>query len=138
MDIERIDPPGTGFPGMSQAVRAGDWLHVSGQVAVRDGAVVGIDDPGAQAAQCFANIAAVLAAAGTGLDTVVKLVCYLTERRAYAGFAEVRNALFAAHPPASSVVVVNELLLPGLLMEIEAIAWSPRTQAHPDAEERRR
>lgn len=138
MDIERIDPPGMAFTGMSQAVRAGDWLQVSGQVAIRDGAVVGVDDPAAQAEQCFANIATVLAAAGARPESVVKLVCYLTERSAYAGFAAVRNRLFGGHPPASSVVVVKELLLPGLLMEIEALAWSPRPHIHADGQETRR
>lgn len=135
MDIERIDPPGMAFAGMSQAVRAGDWLQVSGQVALREGAVVGADDPVAQAEQCFANIGTVLAAAGADLSAVVKLVCYLTERNAYAGFAAVRNRLFAGHAPASSVVVVKELLLPGLLMEIEALAWLPVADTHPIAGE---
>jgi enamine deaminase RidA (YjgF/YER057c/UK114 family) len=122
MDINRIDPEGMRFTGMSQATVTDGWIHVSGQVAVRDGSVVGIGDPHAQAEQCFANIATVLGQAGTELDRVVKLTCFLADKSAYAGFAEVRNRLFAAHPPASSVVIVKELLLPELLMEIEAIA----------------
>jgi len=124
MSIERFDPPGMQFTGMTQAARAGGWLQVSGQVALRDGALVGAEDPHAQAEQCFANIATVLASAGARLDQVVKLTCFLTDRRAYAGYAEVRNRLFAAHPPASSVVIVSALLMPGLLMEVEAVAWT--------------
>lgn len=126
MSIERIDPPGARFAGMSQGCEAGGWLHVSGQVALREGVVVGIDDPAAQARQCFDNIEAVLRAAGLEARHVVKLTCFLVDKSAYAGFAEVRNRRFADHPPASSVVIVKELLLPGLLMEIEAVAWRGR------------
>jgi enamine deaminase RidA (YjgF/YER057c/UK114 family) len=126
MNIERFDPEGMRFTGMSQATVADGWIHVSGQVALEGGALVGPDDPTAQAEQCFANMIAVLASAGAGPEHVVKLVCYLTERSAYGGFAAVRNRIFAAHPPASSVVIVKELLVPGLLMEVEAIAWNPR------------
>ena len=122
MGIDRIDPEGMRFTGMSQATSADGWIHVSGQVALSGGTLVGENDPQAQAEQCCANILSVLAAAGAGPEHVVKLVCYLTERSAYAGYAAVRNRVFHAHPPASSVVIVKELLIPGLLMEIEAIA----------------
>ena len=126
MSIERFDPEGMRFSGMSQAACADGWIHVSGQVALAGGALVGADDPGAQAEQCFANILSVLASAGAGPEHVVKLVCYLTQREAYGGYAAVRNRIFAAHPPASSVVIVKELLAPRLLMEVEAVAWKPR------------
>ncbi len=122
-DIGRFDPPGMRFPGMSQAVRAGGWITVSGQVALKDGKVVGIGDPAAQARQCFANIEAALAAAGAALSDVVTLRCYLTDPSAYAGYAEVKNVLFANHPPASTTVIISALLLPELLMEVEAAAW---------------
>ena len=132
MAISRIDPPGMAFTGMSQVVVADGWLQVSGQVALREGQIVGLGDPSAQAEQCFANLLGVLEAAGAGPAQVVKLVCYLTERSAYAGYAAVRNRLFAAHPPASTVVIVKELLMPGLLMEVEALARLPAT---PDPHE---
>jgi 2-iminobutanoate/2-iminopropanoate deaminase len=122
-DIERFDPPGARFAGMSQAVRAGDWIMVSGQVALKDGEVVGIGDPAAQARQCFANIEAALAEAGATMTDVVTLRCYLTDKAAYAGYAEVKNVLFTIHPPASTTVIISALLLPGLLMEVEAAAW---------------
>jgi enamine deaminase RidA (YjgF/YER057c/UK114 family) len=124
-DISRFDPPGMTFPGMSQAVRAGGWVTVSGQVALKDGKVVGVGDAAAQARQCFANIAASLEAAGSAMGEVVSLRCFLTAKSAYGGYAEVKNALFAENPPASTAVIVSELLLPDLMMEIEAVAWSP-------------
>lgn len=126
--IERSNPPGMGFPGMSQAVRCGEWITVSGQIALRDGQVVGAGDPAEQARQCFANIEAALEAAGAALADVVNLRCYLTTRDAYGGYAGVKNALFADNPPCSTAVIVSGLLLPDLLMEVEATAFVPMAQ----------
>jgi len=123
MSVERCNPPGMVYTGMSQAVKAGGWIHVSGQVALRDGAVVGIGNAEQQAEQCFANIATVLAAANAKLEHVVKITCYLTDKEAYGGFATARNRLLTAQAPASTVVIVKELLMPELLMEVEAVAW---------------
>ena len=121
--IERFDPPGTRFQGMSQAVRAGDWITVSGQVALKDGNVVGVGDAAAQARQCFANIEVALAEAGASLGNIVSSRCYLVGKTAYEGYAQIKNMLFTDHPPASTTVIISALLLPELLMEIEAVAW---------------
>jgi enamine deaminase RidA (YjgF/YER057c/UK114 family) len=110
------------FPGMSQAVDCGDQVIVSGQVAWQDGRLIGGDDAEAQAEQCFANLARVLEAAGLGLADVVLLRCYLTRADAYAGYAAVKKRLMGEIRPASTAVVVQALLLPGLLMELEAVA----------------
>ncbi len=125
---KRFDPPGMRFAGMSQAVRCGEWITVSGQVALKDGKVIGTGDAEAQARQCFDNIAAALAEAGAGLEDVVSLRCYLTDKSAYAGYAAVKNVLFAEHPPASTSLIVTALLLPDLLMEVEAVAWTGARQ----------
>ena len=121
-DIERFDPPGMRFAGMSQAVRCGDWITVSGQVALKDGQVVGLGDAAAQARQCFANIETVLAEAGASLGDVVSLRCFLTDKSAYGGYAEVKNMLFKDKSPASTTVIISALLIPALLMEVEAVA----------------
>jgi enamine deaminase RidA (YjgF/YER057c/UK114 family) len=123
MTIERSNPPGTAYTGMSQAIKAGGWIHVSGQVALRDGAVVGVGNGEQQAEQCFANIAMALESAGAKLQDIVKLTCYLTDKSAYAGYAAVRNRLLAEQAPASTVVIIKDLLMPDLLMEVEAVAW---------------
>jgi 2-iminobutanoate/2-iminopropanoate deaminase len=123
MSIKRCNPANMTYAGMSQAVVAGGWAHVSGQVALRDGAVVGIGNGEQQAEQCFANIAAALNSAGASLEQIVKLTCYLTDKSAYAGYAAVRNRLLTVQAPASTVVIVKELLMPDLLMEVEAVAW---------------
>lgn len=124
MSATRHNPPGLQFPGMSQAVRCGGFILVSGQVALRDGKVVGVGDAEAQARQCFTNITAVLADAGAVPADVVSLRCYLTRQDAYTGYAKVKAELFNAAPPASTAVIISGLLLPDLLMEVEAVAWT--------------
>ena len=120
---ERFDPPGMRFPGMSQAVRCGEWITVSGQVALKDGQVVGAGDATAQARQCFANIEAALAEAGASLEDVVSLRCYLVDKSAYEGYADIKSMLFKDKSPASTTVIISALLIPALLMEVEAVAW---------------
>ncbi|WP_378944027.1 RidA family protein [Mesorhizobium sp. ANAO-SY3R2] len=122
-NVERFNPPDMAFPGMSQAVGCGDLVLVSGQVALRDRQVVCVGDPAGQAEQAFRNIEAALAEAGLTLGHVVSLRCYLTSRDAYPAYASVKNRLFADNPPAATAMVVSELLLPDLLVEVEAVAW---------------
>jgi len=110
------------FPGMSQGVAKGDLIHVSGQVSLEEGKVIGIGDPVAQARQCFTNIEAVLQLAGATLDDVVALRCYLVEAKYYEAYAGVKNALFDANPPCGTAVIVKGLLSPDFLMEVEAVA----------------
>ncbi|MEW6645224.1 MAG: RidA family protein [Pseudomonadota bacterium] len=122
-NVERLNPPNMTFPGMSQAVGCGDFVLVSGQVALKDRQIVSIGDPAGQAEQAFRNIEAALAEAGLTLGHVVSLRCYLTSRDAYQAYASVKNRIFADHPPAATAVVVSELVLPELLVEVEAVAW---------------
>ena len=123
---QAIEPnPGRVFPGMSQAVRVGNQLHVSGQVAFdANGDLVGRDDPEQQADQCFANIAQLLDAAGATPADVVSLRCFLVDADCYAAYADAKRRFLAdvAVPPAGTAVIVAGLLVPGLLMEIEAVA----------------
>jgi enamine deaminase RidA (YjgF/YER057c/UK114 family) len=125
--VRQAIEPNTGrvVPGMSQAVRIGNLLHVSGQVAFDEhGALVGPDDPEQQAGQCFANIAALLAAAGATPGDVVSLRCFLVDADCYPAYAAAKNRFLAdvRVPPAGTAVIVAGLLVPGLLMEIEAVA----------------
>jgi len=122
MERRNLNPPGMKFPGMSQGVLKGDLIHVSGQVSLQEGKVVGIGDPVAQARQCFANIEAVLQLAGATLDDVVALRCYLVDAEYYQAYAGVKNALFDANPPCGTAVIVKGLLSPDFLMEVEAVA----------------
>jgi enamine deaminase RidA (YjgF/YER057c/UK114 family) len=122
---EAIEPdPTRSLPGMSQAVRVGDIIYLSGQVAFDgEGEVVGRGDARAQASQCFANIRTVLEATGAHLSDVVKLTCFLVEGEDFGGYAEVKKSLFVEGvAPASTTVIVKGLLIEGLIMEIEAVA----------------
>src|ERR1700722_14753539 len=82
-----------------------------GAGALKGGEVVGIGDAAAQARQFFANIEAALAEAGASLRDVVSLRCYLVEKSAYEGYAEVKSMLFKDESPASTTVIISALLL---------------------------
>ncbi|MDI6028913.1 RidA family protein [Corticibacterium sp. UT-5YL-CI-8] len=126
-DRQCLDPPGMRFAGMSQGLACGDLIHVSGQVALKNGRITGIGDPEVQARQCFANIAAVLALADASVDDVVALRCYLVHRDHYPAYAAVKNEIFTTYPPCGTAVIVQGLLLPDLLLEVEAVAQRRQT-----------
>src|SRR5262245_28019048 len=126
MEFTVINPttvhPTTGY---SHAVRMGDLVFVSGQVATNPaGELVGKGDIQAQAEQVFANLHAVLEAAGSGLDRVGKLTVLVTRREDRPVVGEIRNRLFApfGYVPASTLAVVAGLANPDWLVEIEAVA----------------
>ena len=107
----------------ADAVLAGDTLYVSGIVPVdADGEVVGGDDVVAQARQVFAIMARVLAAAGAEPADVVKVTVYLLDIDDRPRINPVRQEFFGAARPASTLVEVSRLAVPGARLEIEAIA----------------
>lgn len=114
--------------GYSQAVRAGNLVFVSGQVAVDDrGRVVGTGDARAQARQALSNLRTVLEAAGTDLRSVVMLRTYATSLGMIASLREVRHEVFdpIGHFPANTFVAITSLAKPEYLVEIEAVAVIP-------------
>ena len=111
--------------GYSQAVRAGNLLLVSGQVAVNEqGETVGIGDPKAQAERVFENLRAMLTAAGADLPSVAMMRTYATSLGFLPQIREARLRVFGptGHFPASTFVVVSSLAKPEYLVEIEAVA----------------
>jgi len=106
----------------SQAVRAGDWLFVSGQIALDPvtGELVN-ENAAAQAARVLENIGAILRAAGMDYADVVKTTIFLTDLRDFAAVNEVYARYFSERPPARSTVQVSALPK-GARVEIEAIA----------------
>ena len=104
------------------AVRVGGLLFCSGQVALdpEAGVLVG-DDVAAQTAQVFANVRAVLAAAGASLEDVVKATVFLATMDDFQAMNAVYADAFGDHRPARSTVAVAGLPL-GALVEIEVIA----------------
>jgi 2-iminobutanoate/2-iminopropanoate deaminase len=121
---EEIRVPGLADPisHYTDAVRAGDLLFVSGFVPVDgEGRLVG-DDVVAQTRQVFANLAAVLAAAGATFADVVKVTVYLTDIEDRARINPVRQEIFGDTRPASTLVEVSALATPGAKVEIDAVA----------------
>jgi 2-iminobutanoate/2-iminopropanoate deaminase len=108
----------------SPFVRAGDFVIVSGQGGMRDGAVVegGVT---AQTTQTMANLAERLAEAGAELTDVVKTMCFLTDMGTFAEFNDAYAAALGDHRPARSTVEVSALP-GGMNVEIEAWAYKPR------------
>lgn len=103
-------------------VAAGEWLVVSGQLGVRDGALVdgGVD---AQLTQAIRNLAGLLEGEGASLADVVKTTVFLTDIADYQVVNDAYLAAFGDHRPARSAVAVSALPLGGLV-EIEA--WARR------------
>ena len=92
--------------------------------STRRGSSSATGDMTAQSRQVFANIRAVLAEAGATMDDVVKITSFITDTGRYAEYAAARAEAFPNHVPASSTVTIADLVLPGMLVEVEAIAVS--------------
>jgi 2-iminobutanoate/2-iminopropanoate deaminase len=117
---ENAPAPFQGSP-YSQAITSGDLVFVSGQLGVTpDGTLVGetIED---QTEQVFANIRAILEAAGSSLERIVKTTVYLTSLSNFAGMNEVYRRHVGDVPPARATVGISELPS-GAMIEIEVIA----------------
>ena len=107
----------------AHAVVSGDTLYVSGIVPVDGtGALVGGDDVEAQARQVFAIMERVLAAAGATPADVVKVTVYLLDVDERPLINPVRQEFFGSTRPASTLVEVSALAVPGARVEIEAVA----------------
>jgi 2-iminobutanoate/2-iminopropanoate deaminase len=118
---ESAPAPFQGAP-YSQAIKANGFVYVSGQLSLKPdhGEIVG-DGIGEQTEQVFANLRAILEAAGTGLDRLVKTTVFLQSLDDFAGMNDVYKQHVGEQPPARSTVEVAKLPS-GALVEIEAVA----------------
>jgi 2-iminobutanoate/2-iminopropanoate deaminase len=108
---------------LSQAIRAGGLVYVSGQAGVGDdGAIVGKGDFDAQAGQAFRNLDRALTAGGSSLASVIKVTIFLTSMSHFPKIVELRRKWFSAPYPADTIVEVSALYSPDAMIEIEAIA----------------
>jgi len=108
--------------GISQAIRVGDLVFVSGQVGMDlEGRLVGGDDFDEQAEQAFRMLGLVLERAGSGLDRIAKVNIYVTDMSKFPTIVRLREKYFSKPYPADTIVEVSALGLPGLKIEIEAI-----------------
>jgi len=123
-DVVRTDVAPGPFQGApySQAIKANGFVFVSGQLALEPGhAELMGGEISAQTEQVFKNLRAILEAAGSSLDQLVKTTVFLQSLDDFAGMNEVYAKHVGSAPPARSTVEVAKLPS-GALVEIEAIA----------------
>ena len=120
---EDLAPP----KGYSHVVSAigGTTVYVAGQVALdADGRVVGPGDLRIQTEHVFKNLVRALAAAGARIDDLVKITTYVIDFKPADRdiIRKVRNRFIESTPPANTLVGVQALVMPELMIEIEAVA----------------
>jgi len=119
--IERINPPGAPVPRgpYSPAVRAGDFIFVSGQVPAEPG------DAGHETRQVLTNLKRILEGCGATLADVVKCSVFLADGNDFAAMNAVYAEFFGEAKPARSTVVTG-FAIPNIKVEIDAIAYRPK------------
>ena len=109
---------------LSRAVRAGDFVFLTGQVPMQNGAVMTHGSIEDQTRAVLDDITATLAMAGCDRNDVVKSMVWLTSREDFPGFNTVYAEYFPEQPPARSAIV-NDLLV-DVKVEIEVISYKPQ------------
>ncbi|MDC6168424.1 RidA family protein [Paucibacter sp. XJ19-41] len=108
---------------LSQAIKAGGLVYVSGQAGVGDdGRIVGDGDFDRQAEQAMLNLRRALVAADSDLSQIVKVTIFLTSMSHFPKIVALRRRWFSAPYPADTIVEVSALYTPEAMIEIEAIA----------------
>jgi len=129
MDAKQIEVPADVFAreNVAPGYRAGGLVFLSSVGPVDEaGGLVGAGDFDAQAERAFRNLEALLRAAGTGLDRVIKVNIYMADAAHFPKLVGLRRRWFQAPWPADTVIEANGLSLPGALIELEAIAAEGR------------
>ncbi len=122
--------------GFSRAVRAGNWILVSGCTATDEsGTIAGISQMYTQARTALGNIASTLGQMGASLADVVRTRVYVTDISDLPSIARAHREAFGEHPPASTLLEIGALARPDALIEIDAdafVADSPSLQIQPE------
>jgi reactive intermediate/imine deaminase len=108
---------------LSRAIRAGDFVFLTGQVPFKDGRVMTTGTVEEQTCAVLEDIKSTLAEAGCELSDVVKAMVWLRDRADFPGFNAVYGEYFPVDPPARSAVV-SELLV-DVRVEVEVVAYRP-------------
>ncbi len=109
---------------LSRAIRAGDFVFLTGQVPFKDGVPMTIGSIDDQTRAVLDDIKATLTTAGCDLGDVVKAMVWLTDRADFPGFNAVYGEYFPNDPPARSAVVTE--LLVDVKVEVEVVAYRPQ------------
>lgn len=109
--------------GYCRAVRAGDHVYVTGTAPVgEDESVFAPGDAYAQATRCFEIISKALADVGAQMEDVVRTRMFVTDISRWQEFGKAHAEVFKDHPPATTMVEVQALIDPQMMIEIEADA----------------
>lgn len=121
--VEGLNPPISHY---TDAVRYGDVLYVSGCGPLdADMNLVGGNDVAAQTRQVLTNLQKILEAAGASFADILKVTVYLTDVNDREKINPVRREFFGDAKPASTLIGVAALAIPGMKVEIEAIVGMP-------------
>jgi reactive intermediate/imine deaminase len=107
---------------LSQAIRMGDVLYVSGQAGYGDDGEIVAGGFRTQGEQAFANLRRALEAGGSNLNRVAKVTIFVTDMGHFNEVVELRRKYFSEPYPADSIVEIKALYTPEAMIEIEAIA----------------
>lgn len=124
----------TGLPApishYTDAVRFGDLLFISGVAPLdENGKLVGENDPAEQTRQIFRNMQRVLDMAGASAADILKVTVYLENVDDRHKINPVRQEFFGKTKPASTLIEVSRLAIPGMVVEIEAVVGLSRSAA---------
>ena len=108
---------------LSKAIRAGDFVFVTGQVPMRDGVPMTDGSIEDQTRACLDSLKQILSEAGCDLGDVVKSMVWLRRREDFPGFNAVYAEYFPTEPPTRSALVSDFLI--DILVEIECVAYRP-------------
>jgi reactive intermediate/imine deaminase len=108
---------------LSRAIRAGDFVYLTGQIPMRDGAPMTDGTIEEQTRAVLDDITETLSLAGCTRDDVVKAMVWLRDRADFPGFNDVYGAYFPIEPPTRSAVVSD--LLVDARVEVEVVAYRP-------------
>jgi len=110
---------------LSRAIRAGDFVFITGQVPMKDGMPMTEGSIEDQTRACLDSLKLILQEAGCELSDVVKSMVWLKNRDDFPGFNEVYAEYFPEEPPTRSALVSDFLI--DILVEIECVAYKPLT-----------
>ena len=110
--------------GYCRALRAGPHIYLTGTAPVAEGGgVYAPGDPYAQAERCFEIIERALLEFGANLTAVVRTRMFVTDISRWAEFGRAHKKFFGNHPPVTTMIEVNSLIDPAMLIEVEADAY---------------